>query len=396
MAAVNVRSVPADASEAAAPGAARPPEPPGAALVERLRDALARQGIRQALLSHPESVAHLSGFSDPVEDWPVANPFVGGPALLALSGSEATLLMADFYDGFARDARVPVRSYRSYDIHTPPDPAGELERILPVAGLERGPLGVEASTLPTRIADALKTAGFELVPIHDLVLESRRRKLPFEIEAIRRASELADIAQTAIRERAEAGVSEVELAACAQASMYRSAGRRVPAVLWVTAGAGTALGGAEPANTTLRHGDIVLTDTSPWIDGAWSDTARVVVVGKPNAEQRRMFDAVRSALELAISLCRPGAIACEVDRKVRESLSDWGPVYAHHTGHGIGASWSEEPRIVPYNNMQIEEDMVLAVEPAIYRPDFGGMRLEDVFVVRASGNELLTHSEHRL
>jgi Xaa-Pro aminopeptidase len=178
--------------------------------------------------------------------------------------------------------------------------------------------------------------------------------------------------------------------------MYRSAGRRIPAVLWVTAGAVTAIGGAEPSNTALQRGDIVLTDTSPWIDGAWSDTARVVVVGTPNTEQRRMFDAVRRALDLAISLCRPGAIACEVDRKVRESLAGWGPVYHHHTGHALGASWSEEPRIVPYNKMQIEEDMVLAVEPAIYRPGFGGMRLEDVFVVRANGNELLSQSEHRL
>jgi Xaa-Pro dipeptidase len=394
MAAVIARSVPADGGSPEIRQVT--PVPPGGALIDRLQHALARAGVQQALLSHPESVAHLSGFSDPIEDWPVANPFVGGPSLLAVGASGATLLVADFYDGFARAARVPVRSYRSYDIHSPPDPPGELERVLPEVGLQPGTLGVEVSTLPTRVADALRTAGFELVPVDDLVLESRRRKLPLEIDDIRRASELADIVQTAVREHAEAGISEVELAGLAQASMYRSAGRRVPAVLWVTAGTGTGLGGAEPSGTTLRQGDIVLTDTSPWIDGAWSDTARVVVVGKPSAEQQRMFDAVRSALELAISLCRPGAIACEVDRKVRESLSDWGPVYAHHTGHGIGASWSEEPRIVPYNNMQIEEDMVLAVEPAIYRPDFGGMRVEDVFVVRAGGNELLSHSEHRL
>jgi Xaa-Pro dipeptidase len=393
MAAVSVPSIPAREREAAPAWAFGRP---GALLLDRLRDALARRGLHQALLSHPETVTPLSGFSEPFEDWPVANPFAGGPALLALTESGVTLLLADFYDGHARDARVPVRSYRSYDINEPPDPAGELERVLPHAGLERGQLGIEATTLPTRIADALRQAGFELVQIDDLVLESRRRKLPCEIDAIRRASELADIVQTAVREHAEAGVTELDLAALAQSAMYLSAGRRVPAVLFITSGTGTQSGGGEPSNTALRRGDIVLTDTSPWIDGAWSDTARVVVVGKPSSEQRRMFDAVRSALELAISLCRPGAIACEIDRTVRESLSQWGPVYAHHTGHGIGASWSEEPRIVPYNHMQIEEDMVLAVEPAIYRPDFGGMRLEDVFVVRASGNELLTHSEHRL
>ena len=355
---------------------------------------LEEHGIRQALLCHPESVAHLSGFSEPVEDWPVANPFVGGPTILALSPSTTTLVVPDVYARHARTARVSQTSYRSYDIHRPPDPSGELTHVLGEIGLEPGRVGVEAGVLPVRIADALEARSSELVPIDELVVASRRRKLPVEIEAIRRASELADIAQGAVREHAAAGMSEAELAGLAQAAMYRDAGRRIPAVLHLTAGLGTQTGGAEPTGNPLRDGDIVLTDTSPWIDGAWSDTASVVIVGEPSSEQQQMFDAVRRALDVAIALCRPGAIACEVDRTVRESLSDWGPAYPHHTGHGIGAAWSEEPRIVPYNQMQIEEEMVLAVEPAIYRPGWGGMRLEDVFVVRASGNELLSRFEH--
>ena len=363
-------------------------------LHDRLREALDERGIRQALLCHPESVAHLAGYSHPVEDWPVADPYLGGPAILALLSSTTTLVMADVYRKHARTAGVSQTTYRSYDIHRPPDPAGELRQVLSEIGLEPGPVGVEAHFLPAYLADALKASSHELVPIDELVIAARRRKLPIEIEAIRRASELADVVQSAVREHAAAGQSEAELAGLAQSAMYHQAGRRVPAVLHLTAGLGTQTGGAEPTGNTLCEGDIVLTDTSPWIEGAWSDTCSVVIVGKANAEQRKMFDAVRRALDLAIGLCRPGAIACEVDRAVRESLSDWGPAYPHHTGHAIGAAWSEEPRIVPYEQLQIEEDMVFAVEPAIYRPGWGGMRLEDVFIVRASGNELLTHFEH--
>jgi Xaa-Pro aminopeptidase len=172
------------------------------AVVERLRSHLARVDVRQALISHPESVTHLSGFAEPIEDWPVANPFVGGPSLVALDRVGATLLIADFFDGHSRDARLPVRSYRSYDIHTPPDPPRELERLVLNSGLEPGRLGVETSTLPARLAGALEAAGYELVPIDELVVESRRHKLPSEIEGIRRASELADIVQTAIAEHA--------------------------------------------------------------------------------------------------------------------------------------------------------------------------------------------------
>ena len=69
---------------------------------------------------------------------------------------------------------------------------------------------------------------------------------------------------------------------------------------------------------------------------------------------------------------------------------------ASSTGHGIGAAWSQEPRITPYNDVRIEEGMVLALEPAIYLPGWGGIRLEHVFVVRAGGNEVLTGFEHTL
>jgi Xaa-Pro dipeptidase len=200
-----------------------------------------------------------------------------------------------------------------------------------------------------------------------------------------------------VKDHAAPGVSEAELAGLAAAAMFREAGRRVPAILTVSAGAeGTATGGGVATARVVRAGDLVLTDTSPWIDGAWSDTANAVFVGKPDTETRRRFDAVRRALEVGISLCRPGAVAKDVDREVRSLLAEHGPTYEHHTGHGIGAAWSEEPRITPYSDLRIDEGMVLALEPAIYVPGWGGIRLEHVFVVGARGNEVLTRFEHTL
>jgi Xaa-Pro aminopeptidase len=165
----------------------------------------------------------------------------------------------------------------------------------------------------------------------------------------------------------------------------------------VSAGAeGTSTGGGVATARVVQAGDLVLTDTSPWIDGAWSDTANAVFVGTPDATTRRRFDAVRRALHEGIELCRPGAVAKDVDRQVRELLAEHGPTYEHHTGHAIGAAWSEEPRITPYEEVRLEEGMVLALEPAIYVPGWGGIRLEHVFVVRAGGNEILTRFEHTL
>ena len=365
-------------------------------LIDRLRGALAEAGLERAVLSHPETLAQLCLFDPSPEEWPVANPFVASPALLFVEPDGATLLIASFHAAHAARSPVPVEQYRSYDFERAPDPAGELARA--IGGLMGGPgrIGVEASTLPVAVADVLRAGGAVLVPVDELVVGCRRIKLPVELDAIRRASHLCDVAQAAVKQLAQPGMSEAEVAALAQAAMAREAGRRIPAILTVTTGEATATGGWEAGERVIAPGDLVLCDTGPWIDGHWSDSANAVCAGTPSAEQRRIFDRVRRALELAIELCRPGAIACDVDAAVRAELADLGPTYAHHTGHGIGASWSEPPRITPYERIALEEGMVLAVEPAFYAAGFGGIRLEHVFVVRDGGNETLTRFEHTL
>jgi Xaa-Pro dipeptidase len=353
------------------------------------------------VLSHPETLARLGCFEAPLEDWPVSNPFVAVPALLCLGPSEAVLVVADFHLGDVRECGARVVSYRSYDFQSPPDPTGELRTALigalDDAGVAPGQTGVEAMNLPYEIADWLRQAGRTPVACDAVVALARGVRSDPELSAIRRASRLADVVQQAVKDLAAPGVSEAELAGLAAAEMFREAGRRVPAILTVTAGAdATATGGGVATERVIQEGDLVLTDTSPWIDGAWSDTANAVYVGTPDRDTRRRFDAVRRALHVGISLCRPGVVAKDVDREVRSLLAEHGPTYPHHTGHGIGAAWSEEPRITPYNDLRIEEGMVLALEPAIYRPGWGGIRLEHVFRVGASDNEVLTHFEHTL
>ena len=368
---------------------------------DRLRSALETGGHSQAVLSHPETLAHLGCFETPVEDWPVSNPFVAIPALLCLGPEEAVLVVADFHSPDVRESDAQVVSYRSYDFKRAPDPAGELRltliQALDEAGIVRGRVGVEAGHLPCEIADWLRQAGRTPVTCDPAVASSRRVTSAPELDAIRRACRFADVVQQAVKDHAAAGVSEAELAGLAAAAMFREAARRVPAILTVSTGAvATATGGGVATERVVQQGDLVLTDTSPWIDGAWSDTANAVYVGKPDGQTRRRFDAVRRALHDGISLCRPGAVAKDVDRNVRDLLSEYGPTYSHHTGHGIGAAWSQEPRITPYNDVRIEEGMVLALEPAIYEQGWGGIRLEHVFLVGASDNEILTRFEHTL
>jgi Xaa-Pro aminopeptidase len=369
--------------------------------LDRLRAALREASHAHAVLSHPETLAALDCFETPTEDWPVSNPFVTVPALLYLGTDDAVLLVADFHAADVRASPARVVTYRSYDFQRAPDPAGELRTALVAAlddgGLGERPIGVEARHLAYVVADWLRDAGRTPIACDDVVSSSVKVTAESDLAATRRASRLADVVQQAVKDHATPGMSEAELAGLAAAAMFREAGRRVPAILTVTAGAeATATGGGVATARTIEAGDLVLTDTSPWIDGGWSDTANAVLVGDLDRVTRKRFDAVRRALHTGISLCRPGVVAKDVDRQVREMLSEHGPTYNHHTGHRIGPAWSEEPRITPYCDERLEERMVLALEPAIYLPGWGGIRLEHVFLVGADGNEVLTRFEHTL
>ena len=320
--------------------------------------------------------------------------------MLCVGPADALLVVADFHTSDVRDDQQAI-FYRSYDFESPPDPARELRvallGALDAAGIVPGPTGIEALNLPYEIADWLREAGRTPVACDSAITPWRRIPSVSNLQAIKRACRLADVVQQAVKDTATPGISEAELAGLAAAAMFREAGRRVPAILTVTTGpAATATGGGVATDRLVRPRDLVLTDTSPWVDGGWSDTANSVYVGTPDRETRRRFDAVRRALHEGISLCRPGVVARDLDRKVREMLAEHGPTYPHHTGHAIGAAWSEEPRITPYNDLRIEEGMVLALEPAIYRQGWGGVRLEHVFLVGADDNEVLTQFEHTL
>ena len=382
------------------PGVTLSLNPPSS--LDHLRRALAAAGCGQAVLSHPETLAALGCFETPVEDWPVSNPFVAVPALLCLGPEVAVLVVADFHAPDVRSSPAQVVLYRSYDFQRQPDPEAELRTALisalAAAGIGLGSTAVEAMNLPHAVAAWLEGAGRTPVPCDATVVAAVASIASSDgLDAIRRASRLADVVQQAVKDNAAPGITEAELAGLAAAAMSREAGRRVPAIITVSTGPeGTATGGGVATGRIVREGDLVLTDTSPWIDGAWSDTANAVFVGTPDGETQRRFDAVRRALHEGIALCRPGAVAKDVDRQVRELLAGYGPTYPHHTGHRIGAAWSEEPRITPYCELRIEEGMVLALEPAIYEPGWGGIRLEHVFRVGADGNEILTRFEHTL
>ena len=140
----------------------------------------------------------------------------------------------------------------------------------------------------------------------------------------------------------------------------------------------------------------VTADLVPRHGGYWGDSCNTCVAGEPTAEQRRFFAGISEALHAAIDRVRPGLRACDLDSSVRQHVLKLGGGYPHHTGHGLGVTWHEEPRICPYNTLPLEANMIIALEPGIYFKDRWGMRLEYVVRVTGTGAEVLSKFQHAL
>jgi Xaa-Pro dipeptidase len=147
-----------------------------------------------------------------------------------------------------------------------------------------------------------------------------------------------------------------------------------------------------PGTRELRRGDVVCADVSACLDGYWGDLTRCATVGSASEWARAAWEVVREAQAAAVDACRPTVPARDVDaaqRRIVEGRPDLGQCL-HGAGHAIGLALHEPPFLVPRTDTPLEEGMIFTIEPGLYRPGTGGIRLEDDVLVRADGPELLS------
>jgi Xaa-Pro aminopeptidase len=159
----------------------------------------------------------------------------------------------------------------------------------------------------------------------------------------------------------------------------------------LVSGTRTASGGGMPTNKIINTGDLILSDFTPCLNGYWGDSCNTIVVGESTDEQRKTYELVKEALAIGIDAIRPDMKSKEIDQLMRNHIGN----FPHHGGHGVGTMYHEEPRIVPYNNTTLQPNMIIALEPAIYKKDYG-IRLEHLVVVTKNGCEVLTKFQHCL
>ena len=261
-------------------------------------------------------------------------------------------------------------------------------RRLAIAGLERLPVSVHRALL-----DGVR--GLDLVDVGSAVAELRRRKSSLEIAALRSACGLTDRMLDEARAAAREGATETEVAARAT-GVALAAGGDAAFETTVIAGVDEPIPIRRPTNRVLRAGDTVMVDLGAEVDGYQGDASRTFVLGRPSAEQRRAWDVVRRAYEAAVEIARPGVPCRELHRVSSTIIEDAGFSLAHRIGHGIGLATSFEWPSLDTEEAPLEPGVTICIEPGVYAPGAGNMKLEDDVLITETGCELLTSSDATL
>ncbi|HZT72748.1 MAG TPA: Xaa-Pro peptidase family protein [Terriglobales bacterium] len=231
-----------------------------------------------------------------------------------------------------------------------------------------------------------------LVPAYGWVEQLRAIKAPAEIAAIRGAIALAAGVLPAVLRTVRPGLSEQGLAARLEFAMRRAGGDGAAFETIVASGARGALVHGRASAKPLRSGEVVILDYGVWRGGYCSDMTRTFALGRASAKARRIFRAVRQAQEAALAACRPDIPASRVDAAARDVLAGHGlaEYFVHSTGHGLGLEVHERPRLARRSNERLAVGNVITIEPGVYLPGWGGVRIEDVVAITPRGAEVLT------
>ncbi len=324
--------------------------------------------------------------------------------LTGFTGSNGRLLMGTSDGVFFTDSRYTEQSRREVsesDLEqvTYEDP---FEAVL-VQSCARGGvmrLGFESTDLRYKSWQVLteELEGVELVPMDQPVQRLRRVKDPSELRLIEQAQEAADQAFDAILDRIALGVTEQQVAIELELAMRR-AGADGPSFRSIVAFGGNA---AEPhhrpSHRALEEGDVIKMDFGALSSGYHSDMTRTISFGEPPAELRKIHDIVREAQQVGIDAVRAGARAREVDLAARMVIEEagYGERFGHGLGHGVGLQIHEGPWFHAKSEDVLPAGAVMTVEPGIYVPGLGGVRIEDMVEVTGEGCRAIATSTREL
>jgi Xaa-Pro aminopeptidase len=349
--------------------------------LERLRSSMETGGWPALLVSNPVNVSYLSGFT-------------GSFAFLLLTCGRDILLTDSRY---LEQARGEAEALEVLD--TGPSVWRQVESLLAAEGIVR--LALEADHLTLEAFDRLRqvVAGkVALEAVLSPVADLRRVKDGEELASLIAAARLADKAFEHILGFIAPARSEQEIALELEHYMRENGAQRIAFEVIVASGSRSALPHGKAGGKLLAPGDAVVLDFGCVLNGYCSDLSRTVFLGRPNEEQRHVYQAVLAAQGRALAGLRAGISGHEADALARDYLAAEGLAgfFGHGLGHGVGREVHESPRLKAEAEEILKAGMVVTVEPGVYLAGRFGVRIEDVAVIEDGGCRNLTGSSKQL
>ncbi|OXS80376.1 M24 family metallopeptidase [Domibacillus enclensis] len=237
-----------------------------------------------------------------------------------------------------------------------------------------------------------------LQPVAGLVENLRLIKTESEIKILKEACDIADAAFKHILDFLKPGVREIDVSNELEFFMRKCGAASSSFDIIVASGARSALPHGVASEKKIESGDFVTLDFGAYYKGYASDITRTVAVGEPSDQLKDIYSIVLEAQMAAVDQIKPGMTGKEADAVARDIISSkgYGDAFGHSTGHGLGLEVHESPRLSVLSDKPLQSGMVVTVEPGIYLPGVGGVRIEDDIVLTENGNERLTHSAKEL
>jgi Xaa-Pro aminopeptidase len=344
----------------------------------KLRQKLTDEGLDGIMITNPANRRYLSGFT----------------------GSAGTLIISQDRAVLATDFRYYEQVERQAPQFELAEIKGKFTDLLPdlVSSMGIRRLGFESEDVTValfgRLDDALPE-GAEFVVASGVVEELRAVKDEEELAALRRAVALADAAYTHIADFMQPGMTERRVAWELESFMRAHGAEKIAFEIIVAAGPNGAMPHARATERVIQAGEPVVMDLGAVVDGYCSDLTRTVVLGKADGRYLQVYDVVLQAQQAAFRGIRPGMIGQEADALAREVITEaeYGEAFGHGLGHGVGLMVHEKPGVGRLSDKDVlQPGMVFSVEPGIYLPGWGGVRIEDLVVLREDGPQVLSQA----
>jgi Xaa-Pro dipeptidase len=358
------------------------------ARLQRLQAALAKAGLDCAAVIAGPNLYYLTGLSFHLSERPTVGlfPASGDPVLIAGSLEESKITTG---------APYPVRHFVYPDADGPAAAFVQAaQALLPLQRTEWG-VGVEARRMRVMELYLIEEAfpGAWIDPAEEIFAGLRMVKDQAEIGHMRQAVQIAERALEVTLPKIRAGMTEREAAAELVVQTLRAGSDpELPFAPIVASGPNSALPHAFVTDRVIQRGDLLTLDWGAAHRGYLADLTRTFAVGEIAPELEEIYELVKTANAAAKVAARPGFTCAQVDAAARQVIADggYGEFFTHRVGHGLGLEGHEDPSVHGRNELRLEAGMTFTIEPGIYLPDKGGVRIEDDVVVTADGCESLS------